>query len=552
MARTCPATRWIRKDAARAVPRTDRYGRRPALGFRPGLTEDWRILRALTLYRLLLITLLLTLLESGVSLQLFEAVEAGLFRRINQAYAIASLLLLLPLRLQLPRIALQTLVQFGVDLAGITALVYSTGGVENGLGILLITPTVAAALILTPRLATVCAAAATLVMFAEELLRPLGKGISPVDMTSTGLLGLMLFATSIAASAVAARARKSEALVAQADSEVASLSQLNESIIESMQTGVMVVDDEGEIRLLNAAAQRLMAPAGRPGQRLDHAFPALASSLSQWRKGETPSASPLQTHHGGSDIIPRFSRLGWATAGPILVLMDDAEQLREQARQLKLAALGRLSASIAHEIRNPLAAMTHAGQLLAEDPAITADQRRLLDMIHRHGHRIDRIVRDVLDLTRRDTTQPQTLSLLDALKQIRQVYLEHPGRGERAIELAPINPAWQIRFDPEHLQQVLHNLWDNSFEHAGPRPVAVRLLAGRDADAVWLDIEDNGPGIPSALLERVFEPFFTTASRGTGLGLYLARELCDFNRARLQYRHQPAGARFRIMFSSPP
>ena len=328
------------------MPRTDRYGRRPALGFRPGLTEDWRILRALTLYRLLLITLLLTLLESGVSLQLFEAVEAGLFRRINQAYAIASLLLLLPLRLQLPRIALQTLVQFGVDLAGITALVYSTGGVENGLGILLITPTVAAALILTPRLATVCAAAATLVMFAEELLRPLGKGISPVDMTSTGLLGLMLFATSIAASAVAARARKSEALVAQADSEVASLSQLNESIIESMQTGVMVVDDEGEIRLLNAAAQRLMAPAGRPGQRLAIRWQrrrhAVAQKMGRLRPVARPGGHPRvalttgQPRHEGrclriirADRLPggidtRRQRLGRTDHGRIRQLVAQA------------------------------------------------------------------------------------------------------------------------------------------------------------------------------------------------------------------------------------
>lgn len=526
--------------------------RRSAPGFRSGLTEDWRILRALTLYRLLLITLLLGLLESGVSLQLFEQVNAPLFRQINQGYAIASLLLLLPLRLQTPNIAAQTLAQFGIDLAGITALVFSTGGVENGLGILLITPTVAAALILTPRLAMVCAAAATLVMFAEEFLRPLGRGLSPTDMTGTGLLGLMLFATTIAAAAVATRARKSEALVAQADSEMASLSQLNENIIESMQTGVLVVDEQGHIRMLNAAARRLLGARGAPGQALRAAFPALADALQRWRDGRPATPQPLSSGPDTQDVMPRFSRLGWAPGSPMLVLMDDAEQLREQARQMKLAALGRLSASIAHEIRNPLAAMTHAGQLLAEDPALGPEQQRLLEMIHRHGHRIDRIVRDVLNLTRRDATQPQSLVLVETLRQIRQEYLEHPRRSERRLVVDAINPAWTIHFDPEHLQQVLHNLWDNSFEHAGDRTVSVHLRAGLDGPNVWLDVEDDGPGIPPALLERVFEPFFTTAARGTGLGLYLARELCDFNHAQLQYRHQTAGARFRIMFSSPP
>lgn len=519
---------------------------------RPGLPEDWRILRALTLYRLLLITLLLTLLESGATLQLFEQVDAQLFRRVNQAYAVASLALLIPLQLQAPRIHLQTLVQFGIDLGGIAALVYSTGGVENGLGILLITPTVAAALILTPRFAMVCASAATLGMFAEEFLRPIGRGISPADMTSTGVLGLMLFATTVAAAAVAARARKSEALVERADTEMASLSRLNESIIESMQTGVVVINGQREIRMINAAARRLLTPADANGRALMDVSPALAQTLESWMLGSAVSPRPLSLSPGGPEVIPRFSRLGWAAGSPTLILLDEAAQLREQARQLKLAALGRLSASIAHEIRNPLAAMTHAGQLLAEDPQLSAEQQRLLDMIHRHGARIDRIVRDVLSLSRRDATQVQSLVLADQLRQIRQNYLEHPARTERPIHIAPLNPAWKIRFDPEHLQQVLHNLWDNSFEHAGSAPAAVRLEAGRDPANVWLDIADDGPGIPVALQERIFEPFFTTASRGTGLGLYLARELCDFNHARLLYRPDAAGACFRIMFSSPP
>jgi two-component system, NtrC family, sensor histidine kinase PilS len=253
---------------------------------------------------------------------------------------------------------------------------------------------------------------------------------------------------------------------------------------------------------------------------------------------------------GGAEVTPRFSRLGWRDNAPLLILLDDTEQLREQARQLKLASLGRLSASIAHEIRNPLSAMTHAAQLLAEEPDLREDQRRLLDMIGRHGSRIDHIVRDVLDLARRSPQPTSVIALGGALEQIRSVYLETPGNLRRAIELPSLPEDWRVRFDADHLLQVLHNLWDNSFEHADRADVTVWLQAGIEAGQIRLDIRDNGAGIAEGIRERLFEPFTTTSSRGTGLGLYLARELCELNQAQLRQIPQAAGAHFRILFSS--
>jgi two-component system, NtrC family, sensor histidine kinase PilS len=513
-------------------------------------SDDWRVLRALTLYRLLLITLLLSLLESGFTLTLFQQVDAGLFRSINRAYAIASLLVLVPLLLRRPAASLQMGVQFGIDAVSLSALVYATGGIESGLGILLITPMVAAALVLNPRLAMVCAASGTLLIFGEEFLRQLARPISPADLTSSGVLGLMFFATTIASAAVAARARKSEALAASADREVESLSRLNENIVEALQTGVIVLDADRRVRTINRAAMRLLDVREASDRPLLDLAPALAHALQDWLLGSALAPKPLVARPGGAEVTPRFSRLGWRDNAPLLILLDDTEQLREQARQLKLASLGRLSASIAHEIRNPLSAMTHAAQLLAEEPDLREDQRRLLDMIGRHGSRIDHIVRDVLDLARRSPQPTSVIALGGALEQIRSVYLETPGNLRRAIELPSLPEDWRVRFDADHLLQVLHNLWDNSFEHADRADVTVWLQAGIEAGQIRLDIRDNGAGIAEGIRERLFEPFTTTSSRGTGLGLYLARELCELNQAQLRQIPQAAGAHFRILFSS--
>jgi two-component system sensor histidine kinase PilS (NtrC family) len=334
-------------------------------------------------------------------------------------------------------------------------------------------------------------------------------------------------------------------------SQFLSLSRLNENIIETMQTGVLVVDTSQTIRTVNASARRLLGAGATPGQPLGSALPQLSERLRHWRAGAVEN-EPLVERAGGRELLPRFNYLGWGPDAPVLVLLEDAALLREQAQQMKLAALGRLSASIAHEIRNPLAAISHAGQLLAESPGIAGENQRLLSMIQRHAQRIDRIIRDVLDLSRRDPSRQIAIALKDYIVRTAALYQESHAQAPRPIEITEIAPDLAIRFDPEHLQQVLFNLWDNSFEHGSRQGTAITVLvqAGRDGAGAWLELRDNGPGIPEPLRDRVFEPFFTTYPSGTGLGLYLARELCEYNQARLAYL-PGAGACFRILFARP-
>jgi two-component system, NtrC family, sensor histidine kinase PilS len=542
------AARALNPDAApAATPRPDHERAR---------AEDWRALAVLGPYRLLLVVVLLTLFRTGYGPDFFLLLKPAAFYYGCLSYVLAALVLLLMGVYRAPRLSIQAHLHLAVDTVVIAALVLGSGGIASGLGILLLPPVIGSSLVVRPRLAAVHAAAATLAMFAAEFLYQwFDRAWDINDYSQVGLLGLMFFASGLVANLVAQRARRSEAVAARVGSEYLNLSRLSDNIIESMHTGVLVIDAAERVRVVNAAARRLAGEALVPGAALQAADTALAAALRHWRDGRNDQIAPLHASTTGREITARFTHLGWGAQAPTLLMLEDAAELRRQAQQIKLAALGRLSAGIAHEIRNPLSAIAQAGQLLAESGEIGGENQRLLAMIQRHTGRIDRIVRDVLDLSRRDRGRQVLLSLREWLLRTAALYHESHPHDPRPIELLDVGPRLQVRFDPEHLQQILFNLWDNSFEH-GTRAgfaVAVTLQAGRspDGEAVQLDVSDNGPGIAPALHDRVFEPFFTTHSAGTGLGLFLCRELCEYNQARLSHVPGRIGATFRIRFPVP-
>ncbi|MEQ1439632.1 ATP-binding protein [Fontimonas sp. SYSU GA230001] len=520
-------------------------------------TEDWRILAVLGPYRLLLVTTLLTLYRAGLAPAIFEQLRQPMFYYGCLAYALIALVLLLLGVYRTPSLRIQAHLHLGADVLMIGALVLGTGGVSSGLGILLIPPVVGSSLVLRPRLAAVHAAVATLAMLGAEAANQLAaRAPDTGEYTQAGLLGLMFFVSSLVANAAAQRARRSEAVAARVGSEFMSLSRLSENVIEAMHTGVLVVDADGRIRTANTAARRLLGSELAPGTPTTKVAPELHGLVRAWHAANHDPATSLQITGSGREVSVRLTRLGWGERAPVLVMLEDTAQLREQAQRIKLAALGRLSAGIAHEIRNPLSAITQAGQLLAESTQMQGENGRLLAMIQRHAGRIERIVSDVLDLSRRDPSRQQTLSLRQWLAQAVAFYHESHPRESRPIELTDVPAGLRIRFDPEHLRQVLFNLWDNSFESGArsDRAVRVSLRAAptREGDAVQIDVADDGPGIPGELQERIFEPFFTTNANGTGLGLFLCRELCEYNQARLSHVPTARGAMFRIRCAVPP
>lgn len=545
---------WLQERVAAAQKRArikDGYVRSPRT-----LIEDWRVLRALALYRLLLLILLVSAVETGYAQHFFPDLHYSFFHGICISYTLSALAIVLIVYREWPDLLKQVPLQYTVDLIGVTLLVYASGGVSTGVGALLITPMVGFSLISDARTSLTFALLGTLFMFFEEAFRLIQMDNAPVAFGTVGILGLIFFGTSVAGNAAGRRTRRSEALAARTGSDLANLSELNSRIIESMDTGVLVVNRDGTIRLYNNAARRLLGLGSiAVGAWLPQVAPRLDAAITRWRRGEVRD-NPMLNEREGEELVPRFMNLGNQTDPPALILLNSAAELREQAQQMKLAALGRLSAGIAHEIRNPLSAIQQAEQLLAESEHLTDEDRRLIRVVERHTARLERIVRDVLGLSRRENITRSQITLKPWLDRCIALYYEaHPDRIGHVVVLH-VDDGVEVRFDSSHLQQILHNLWDNSFEHGlvDAKPLKIQLRGYRlpNNRQLCLEVSDDGKGIPDDVADKIFEPFFTTAGRttGTGLGLYLARELCEYNRGRLYYQRGERGALFRITFES--
>jgi two-component system sensor histidine kinase PilS (NtrC family) len=242
-----------------------------------------------------------------------------------------------------------------------------------------------------------------------------------------------------------------------------------------------------------------------------------------------------------------FVPIGAGDPPPTVVFVADIGRERQQALQMKLVALGRLTASIAHEIRNPLSSIGHAAELLEEDSSMGEPSRRLIDIISGNVTRLDRIVQEILDLNRRDRAQPEAIDP--------NAYLAHFAAEFSANEKVPegsldvqVRTTYRPWFDRQHLDQILWNLVRNAWRHGRKRPGSVRIvLAASPAPGrLTLDVIDDGPGVSREVQAHLFEPFFTTEAQGTGLGLYIARELCEGNGARIEYVDSTHGGHFRL------
>ena len=509
----------------------------------------WRPLRFLTLYRLTLAGLLTGLFFVLPASRSLGSEAPWLFGLTSLGYLCFALVAGFTARLRRPSYALQVVSQVLADIVVIVLLMHASGGLGSGLGILLILAVAAGALLLPGRMAYFFAAVATLALLVELGLSVLAQPeASGSDLTRAGLLGATLFTTAIIAHLLARRIRETEALAEQRGVDLANLSRLNEHVIQRLQSGILVVDENAQLHLMNDTAWvMLQAPRGRGGGHLRELSPELAAQLQQWRGEADFAPEVFRPEQSQASLLPRFTALGASRRTATLIFLEDTAALAQQAQQMKLAALGRLTASIAHEIRNPLGAISHAGQLLAESPHLDAGEQRLTEIIRAHSQRMNSIIEDVLQLSRRGQTHPRELELKTWL----QDFIDELTRCERLtpdqVRTAFPDGDFSIRFDPGHLQQVVWNLARNALQHGGG---TLELRLGATAARLpCLEVLDRGPGIPDTVEAQIFEPFFTTTASGTGLGLYLSRELCELNRARLTYEpRNGGGSRFRVSF----
>ncbi len=440
-----------------------------------------------------------------------------------------------------------------LDIGIYTLLMHVSGGVATGLGLLSAIAVTAGALLMEGRLSLLFASLATLAVIAQQVYAQLYEDSQSGTYTQAGLLGLTYFAVALMAHVLTARIRETETLAARRKVDIADLSKLNEYVIRSMSIGIVVVDGERDIVLLNHAARGLLgAPQAGAGTPLVDAAADLANWFHRELRGQHVTSPVLSI--GEREVLPTLQLLGDDRSSGALIYLRDHRELARQAQEMKLASLGRLTASIAHNVRNPLSSVTHATQLLAESESLGQQDRHLLDIISRNARRIDETVTSVLALSGRHQAEPEPVELCAWLAELRQEYADSNRVDVQCLRLDFPDEPLVVNVDPRHLGQILRNLCDNAFRHghADGEParvvIQVRPLATRNPE-VWLTVSDAGPGVPPEIVREIFEPFFTTSRHGSGLGLYAARELAEANGMRLEYieRDEP-GASFRLTF----
>ena len=517
---------------------------------------SWRILAVLNLYRVLVPLVLLGLYPLGSS-RGFAIYSNQVFFGATIFYLCFGLASVIFVRRRLSSANVQTMLQAAVDMVVLVLLLHTCGGVASGLGVLFLVPVSALAFLLPTRSALFLAAVAAIAVLVDTMWQQLAGITDSNSYTTAGLLGAVLFASATASSFAAGRMRESEALVRQRDVDLANLAELSQYIVQHLRESLLVVDAADRIRLINESAAEILGDNHAvPGALVGEVSPRLLYSLSTWRQREQDHNSPSSfvAADGARIIQPHFAPLGNAP-GPTLIFLEDTSLMAERVQQGKLAALGRLSASIAHEIRNPVGAMSHAGQLLAESPNIGPEERRLTDIISSNSERVSSIINNVLQLSRREATKFTRLLLGDWLEGFLDEFCETMQVNEAQIGIHEAVAELEVRFDPTHLHQVVWNLCDNAMKYGEARDgISVEINVGRliPSNRPYLEVFNHGPGIEPQAVDRIFEPFFTGPKGGSGLGLFIARELCQLNRAILL--HEPRkgdGSVFRIVFSDP-
>mgnify|MGYP003514062141 FL=1 len=422
-----------------------------------------------------------------------------------------------------PMFNVQLSLQVGIDIAFIVTLMHLNGGIRSGLGVLLMPYLAAAGLISRGKMTLFHAAIASLGVMLSNVLRYLQNDAT--DFSQPAMLSIGYFATAWLAHRLAQYATESERVAVQRSIDLANMAQINQLIIHDMTDGVLVVDGDGNIRQKNAMAEKLLGPP-RIRERLKLADYAeeLQAAANNWRDELTLSASDnvFRSQQTGKLLRARFVPVDSDRKAGAVIFLDDIARQQSEAQQLKLAALGRLTANIAHEIRNPLSSISHAAELLEED-SNNALTRKLTRIVRDNTKRLDAMVKDILQLNRRDRTQPESINLQEYLPLFRDELSTNENLPDDSIRLEISGPLY-LSFDRTHLHQVLWNLCRNAWRYCRQQPGSITIRAHPGRNGIRLEISDDGPGVKPEHRDQLFEPFFTTDdSNGSGLGPYIAR-----------------------------
>ena len=359
--------------------------------FAAGASDSyWRSLFLFDVYRLIVALLLLSVAAIFGRQLTFGSLDFELYVYVAAGYVLFSLLCFAVIASR-RLFHVQLGIQVGADILFIVVLTYASSGISSGLGLLLLSALAAAGLISRGRLTLFYAALASIAVLLEYTLQVLWHSASTTQYVQAGLLSIGYFATAWVAHTLARYLVATEQLVAQREIDLASMAEVSQLVIKDMPDGVLVVDSQGVIRQHNSRVEEMLGPL--PGAREPNLLgyaPSLAHRLAEWRRNPLIGFDPLSTVVQNNRINARFVPVGRSRSQGAVIFLEDMSRVQAQARQLKLAALGRLTANIAHEVRNPLSAITHATELLQEEPQQNDTVARLLTIIHDNARQIGR------------------------------------------------------------------------------------------------------------------------------------------------------------------
>ncbi|MGR8929931.1 MAG: sensor histidine kinase [Gammaproteobacteria bacterium] len=495
--------------------------------------QAWLLLKIFFIYRFISASSFVILFFVRFGPSTLGTHDAQLYQFASLGYLAISLLIVpLIFRRLLSYSHLAQIVIF-TDIFFIVLLMHASGGVSSGVGSFLAISIAAAGLLIGGRCALLFAALATVAVLVEEVYAMQTHVFNMASLNYSGLLGISLFAIALISVILAQRVEQSASLVKRHAQTIVRLEELNRYIIQHLQSGIIIVDAGQTVILNNQSALRLLGLRQSP-DRLAEISPMLSQAYLLWIASPEQDFAIIESDHHG-EIQVRFSRLAVDGERLNLLLFEDIGLYNQRLQQSKLASLGKLTASIAHEIRNPLSAISHAGQLLSESPDLKPEDLRLTEIIQNHCRRVNSIIEDILQLSRRNASNKQRILLDEWLPAYVQEQNLHCLEYEAVFSLVFKQTELSALIDPGHLKQILDNLCSNALKYGKPELGQILLEVDRVGGEPCIRVIDNGYGIDQTGAKRLFEPFFTTSHQGTGLGLYISKELAELNQAELGY-----------------
>lgn len=517
-------------------------------GYGIAARQAWLLLKLFLAYRLLSTAVFIALFLVPAGKALLGDFSVQLYQFTSLAYLAISLLFIPALiRRWLDYTHLAQSLIF-TDVIFITLLMHACGGVTSGIGGLLAVSIAAAGIMVGGRCAIVFAALATLAVLAEQVYAIERHSFNSASLNYSGLLGISFFTIGLLSVILSQRVEQSASLAKSHEQTIERLEKLNRYIIQHLQSGIMIVDEQQRIQLSNQSTLRLLELSELP-KNLAAVSGVLQQSFVDWRLNPDRDFVIIRLT-SQEELQVRFSQLAIDGESLHMLILEDVALHNQRLQQGKLASLGRLTASIAHEIRNPLSAISHAGQLLSETPDLEPQEQRLTQIIQNHCLRVNKIIEDVLALSRRNPSQRQRVDLdewLPAYVQEKNQYV--PGQSETFACIIYFNELVAY-VDPDHLKQILDNLCANALKYGAPEKGKILVEADYVAGEPCIRVVDNGPGVSRDNLRHLFEPFFTTSHQGTGLGLYISRELAELNQADLSYARRNEKSYFSLSLTN--